>query len=96
MAVLIALMTGMILGMRFKFLVLVPGMIVAAFVLAALGVAHGDSVGTVAIAIIKVSISLQVGYLLGLAGKRGAVIMRAARMRKAAPRTRSAVSRHAH
>jgi hypothetical protein len=96
MLAVITFLAGALLGMRFKCLVLVPAL---AFVVAAIlfgGVAHSEDGGSTALAIVIASIGLQVGYLGGLFTIHAAVLMRAARIRKAVPHARRAVSGHAH
>jgi hypothetical protein len=96
MPALIALLTGVALGMRFKFLILVPAIISGALVVASLGAAHADSLASIACTIITVSAGLQLGYLGGLMSLQATAVFRAARLRKALPQRRHAVSRHAH
>jgi hypothetical protein len=94
-AALVALMTGVVLGMRFKFFILVPATLVAVVVILAVALAHGDDGGSIMMAILITAISLQAGYVVGLFARHAVVMMRAARMRRPLPAKR-AVSRHAH
>jgi hypothetical protein len=64
---LISLLTGMVLGQRFKVLAVVPA--IAASLLAAIGfgIVHSEGLGrTVLLAALTVA-SLQIGYLVGVA-----------------------------
>ena len=57
---------GATLSVRFKFLILFPAIGLATVGTAAVGIAHGDSVGAVMLTIALIAVALQVGYLLGL------------------------------
>ena len=57
---------GATLSVRFKFLILLPAIGLATVGTAAVGIAHGDSVGTVMLTIAFTAVALQVGYLFGL------------------------------
>jgi hypothetical protein len=88
----ITFMTGIVLGMRFKFLVLIPATVFAVVAIVAVGVAHADDTSSMVVAMLIATICLQAGYLGGLFGRYAAVVMRAARIRKAHPQARSAIS----
>ena len=57
---------GATLSVRFKFLILFPAIGLATAGAAAVGIAHGDSVGAVLLTIALIAVALQVGYLFGL------------------------------
>jgi hypothetical protein len=81
MLILLAFLLGAILGMRFKVLILIP---VIAFALIAIlvgGVTRGDTLSSILIAIVLVSIGLQIGYL---------ALARAGRLRKSSVQARPA------
>jgi hypothetical protein len=59
----IALLTGALLGMRFKVLVLVPTMALAIVAVVAGGIAHHDEASSIGHAMLMAAIGLQVGYL---------------------------------
>jgi hypothetical protein len=91
-----ALLTGILLGLRFKVLVLVPIMALAIGAVLAGGIAHHEEAGSVALAMLIAAASLQVGYLGGLSASHAMTVIRAARIRRAVPHTRRAASGHAH
>jgi hypothetical protein len=92
----ISLLTGILLGMRFKVLVLVPTVALAIGAVLAGGVAHHEQAGSIALAMLIAAVGLQVGYLGGLSGNHAVIVLRAARGRRGVPHTRRAVSGHAH
>lgn len=96
MPAMIALLTGVVLGMRFKFLVLIPAVMLATAWAVTIGIAHSDGVPSIALSTVAVCACLQLGYAGGLLMYQGAAVIRAARIRKALPGARRAVSRHAH
>ncbi len=61
----IGILVGAVLGLRFKVLVLVPVICVAIPIVLAAGIAHGDGVWRLALAMVVIATSLQVGYILG-------------------------------
>jgi hypothetical protein len=93
---LIALMIGLVLGMRYRFLILVPATVLAVIAILAVGITHADDAGSMIIGMLIAAICLQAGYVTGLCARYAAVMMRAARMRRAHPHAGRAVSGHAH
>ena len=90
MLILLVFLLGAILGMRFKVLVLIP---VIAFALIAIlvgGVTRGDSASAILIAIVLVSIGLQIGYLSGIATRYTIALARAGRVRESSVQARPA------
>ena len=73
---------GATLSVRFKFLILFPAIGLATVGTAAVGIAHGDSIGTVTLTIAFTAVALQVGYLFGLV-TRAVVTSRGVPERKA-------------
>jgi len=63
--VLLSLLMGMLLGQRFKVLVLVPTIGLSIIVTTLVGIAGGASSGEVVLASIAVGTGLQIGYLAG-------------------------------
>jgi hypothetical protein len=61
----IALLTGVLLGKRFKVLVLVPTVVLAAGAILAGSIAHHEA-GSITLAMLIAAVGLQVGYLGGL------------------------------
>jgi hypothetical protein len=96
MVALIALMTGLVLGMRYRFLILIPATVLAVIAILAVGLTHADDIGSMVFAMLIAAICLQAGYVTGLCARYAAVMMRAARMRRALPHAGRAVSGHAH
>jgi hypothetical protein len=92
----ITMLIGMLLGMRFKVLVLLPTMMLAIVAVLGGGIAHHEQAGSIALAILIAIVGVQVGYVGGLSANHALTVMRAARIRKAVPHTRRAVSGHAH
>jgi hypothetical protein len=64
---LISILVGAVLGMRFKVVILVPGVAFGLFAVTAAGLAHRDSLGTVALVMVLIATGLQLGYLFGTA-----------------------------
>lgn len=73
---------GAVLGLKFKVLVLVPAIVIAVLATVAQGMVHGDGIWQVGLATIVATVSLQVGYAVGLF-VREAVWPRASRVRPA-------------
>jgi hypothetical protein len=65
MTVCIGALIGAALGLRFNVFALFPTIILAAIGTAAVEVARGNQMGSVALAIVLVTIALQIGYLAG-------------------------------
>jgi hypothetical protein len=96
MVALIALMTGLVLGTRYRFLILVPATVIAVIAILAIGLAHAGDTGSMVVAMLIAAVCLQAGYVTGLCARYAAVMMRAARIRRASPHAGHAVSGHAH
>ena len=60
-------LVGIALGLRFKVLVLVPAIALAAIFALIVGLARGDGFGSIVLAMAIVGIALQLGYLVGIA-----------------------------
>jgi len=81
--VLISLLVGMVLGQRFKVLVLVPAIAVWLPVAIGVGIAHSEELGpTVLLAALAVA-SLQIGYLVGVGIRYSLAAARASGLRTA-------------
>jgi hypothetical protein len=96
MVALITLMTGVVLGTRFRFLILLPATVLAVAAILAIGLPQGDAARSMIVAMLVAAICLQVGYVAGLSARYTPVMMRAARMGRALPRAGRPVSGHAH
>jgi hypothetical protein len=57
-----AILTGVALGLRFNVLILVPAIGLALFGTAAVGIAHGDRIGSVVLTTVLVASAVQIGY----------------------------------
>jgi hypothetical protein len=77
----ISLLVGMVLGQRFKVLVLVPISAVALIIAVGVGTAQGNSLPLIAIISAAAISSLQIGYLVGISLRHLMVIARASRPR---------------
>jgi hypothetical protein len=61
----IGIIAGMLLGLLFKVLVLVPAMLLTAAVITVFGFAKGLGSGMIALIVFGAVVSLQVGYIVG-------------------------------
>lgn len=61
----LSLLAGIVLGQRFKVLVLLPGMAVVMLIASGLGITEGLSLFHIVTAVISAIASLQIGYLTG-------------------------------
>jgi predicted Na+-dependent transporter len=64
--IILNLLAGLVLGQRFKVLVLVPAIVLALLVAIGAGIARGDGVWSTALMAGAVGMALQIGYLAGL------------------------------
>jgi hypothetical protein len=62
----IGVVVGITLGLRFKVLVLVPAIALAVILMLIVGLADGDSFWSILLAILILSIFIQLGYLVGI------------------------------
>jgi hypothetical protein len=63
---LIGVIVGAVLGLRFKVLVLAPVICIALVIVAVDGVARGDELWRLAVSMIGIGTAVQVGYVLGI------------------------------
>jgi hypothetical protein len=61
----VALLVGALLGLRFRVTIVVPATFMAVAIVTVNGMAHGDGAAAIALAVVVVAASLQVGYLAG-------------------------------
>src|ERR1700686_1904028 len=61
----ISILIGAALGLRFSVLILLPTIVLATLITAAIGIAHGDQIWSVALAMVLVATALQISYLAG-------------------------------
>jgi membrane protein DedA with SNARE-associated domain len=74
------LLAGMVLGQRFKVLILLPGITVVVIAAVAMGIARAEHLRLIALMAVGAAAALQVGYLLGTAIRAFLVAARAARI----------------
>jgi hypothetical protein len=91
--ILICLLLGAVLGQRFKILVLVPGMAAVLPLVAAVGIVRADPYGQIAIAVIVAAVSLQLGYLAGIALRHLMVLLRATQINASSRSPRASAPR---
>jgi hypothetical protein len=78
--VLICVLLGAVLGLRFKVLVLIPGLAVMLPITAGAGIVRADALGRIVFAMVAGAICLQVGYLAGICMRHLMVVARASRI----------------
>jgi hypothetical protein len=93
---LVALMAGFVLGMRYRFFILIPTTVLAIVMTVTLGVAHGDTAASIALGALLAAACLQGGYFAGLLARLAPVAMRTARRHKPLALPHPKISRHAH
>ena len=64
--VIILVLAGAALGMRFKVMILVPAVTLTVLFAAIVGVARGDQFWSIAAAMILLGTAIQIGYLAGI------------------------------
>ena len=62
----IAVVVGIALGLRFKVLILVPAIGIAEIFALIVGLARGESFGSIVLAMAVVWLAVQLGYLIGI------------------------------
>jgi hypothetical protein len=77
--ILFSLLAGLVLGQRFKVLVLVPAIMLALLAGVGSGVARADGIWWTALTAVAAGTALQIGYLIGLVIRHIPVIGRAGR-----------------
>ncbi len=65
----LGLLCGLVLGLRFDVLILLPAILLGWFVAMADGLIAGGGAGSIAIGMAVAAIALQAGYLLGVAAQ---------------------------
>jgi hypothetical protein len=88
----ISLLAGMVLGQRFKVLILVPALALALVLAIGSGIARADTIWSIILMGATAGTSLQIGYLAGVGIRHALVAARASRSR-ATSRTSSAPAR---
>jgi uncharacterized membrane protein len=77
----LSLLAGMVLGQRFKVLILIPAIAVALFGAICAGILLGQNPWSIALMSIGVTTGLQIGYLMGTAIRFFLVASRTLRLR---------------
>jgi hypothetical protein len=62
----IGFLIGAALGTRFKVFIVIPAIGLALLGTAGIGIAHGDPIGSVALTMLLIAATLQLGYLAGV------------------------------
>jgi hypothetical protein len=83
MVALLSLMTGMVLGMRFKLLILVPAIACVVLVAAGYGIAFDYGLGLTMLIVAAALITLQVGYFVGVLIRHSVTAARLSALRSA-------------
>jgi hypothetical protein len=87
-----AILTGAMLGLRFKVLILVPATVIGSAATLGAGMTHSNSLWSILLAIVLVISALQMGYLGGAVIR---FVSAGARVRKDSPGIIAAVQRPA-
>jgi hypothetical protein len=95
-SLIISLLAGMVLGQRFKVLILLPAIGFAVIVAIGAGIAQGDHFWSIVLLAVAVTVALQIGYLLGTGIRSFIVAGRASRLFRPSVPTPAAVRRPAH
>jgi hypothetical protein len=61
----VGIFVGIILGLRFKALVLVPTLLVTVGIVAIIGIAEGHHLSAILLSVFGLIVSLQIGYVAG-------------------------------
>jgi hypothetical protein len=77
--IVISLLAGMVLGQRFKVLVLAPAIAFAVLAAIGAGVARPDAIWAIVLAAVATTASLQIGYLAGIGIRHLRIAARASR-----------------
>jgi lipid-binding SYLF domain-containing protein len=93
---LISLLVGMVLGQRFRVLVLIPAFAIGLALTIGAGIVGADAAWSTALMAAVTTISLQIGYFAGIGIRRLTVAVRASRLRIASPAGSAPTRRPAH
>lgn len=63
--IIVSVLAGMAIGLRFKVLMIMPAIFVAALSTAAIMIAQGDHAWTIILATVSSAVGVQIGYLCG-------------------------------
>jgi hypothetical protein len=63
--ILLGVLLGAVLGLRFKMFALVPGMLLGLMIAGVRGIAHGDGIWHIAATMVLVVVAIQLGFLAG-------------------------------
>jgi hypothetical protein len=82
LVVILALLLGAVLGMRFKVLILLPAIICAVIIITTGGIASGVHGFAILVMAALASVCLQLGYFAGVMTRYVMVVARAGRLRR--------------
>jgi hypothetical protein len=75
----ISVLAGMVLGQRFKVLILVPAIVVALLVSVGFGITRGGTVWSISLMAAATAASVQIGYLVGIGIRHFLLVARASK-----------------
>jgi hypothetical protein len=70
----VGIFVGIILGLRFKILVLVPTLLIAMGIVAMVGIAEGHHLSAILLTEFGLIVSLQIGYVVGCVSQHPATV----------------------
>lgn len=80
MPVVISLLVGMLVGQRFRVLVLLPSILLSAAFTIGVGLAHAEANWMIVAMTVLATVSMQIGYLLGATAHHLMLLARASRI----------------
>jgi hypothetical protein len=83
----LSLLAGMVLGQRFKILIVALAILIVVLVIAGVGVILGETPRLIALSAATAIVCLQVGYLVGIILRQVLLTARLGRLRAASPMT---------
>jgi hypothetical protein len=95
MSIIISFLAGMVLGQRFKVLILIPAIVIAVVATVGVGLAQAFNVWSIVLMALAVMTVLQIGYLVGTGIRTFMVAARAACLHRRPAATPAAIRRAA-
>jgi hypothetical protein len=95
-SLIVSFLVGMVLGQRFKVLILLPAIALALIAVVGGGIARAEQVWSIALIAVGVIVALQIGYLIGTGIRALIVGARASRAYPGSVRAPAIVRRTAH
>jgi hypothetical protein len=96
MVALLSLITGIVLGMRFKVLILVPAIAFVVPIAFGFGIVHHHAFGPAVLAAVAALASLQIGYFVGIPFRNSLAAVRISGLRNASLTRSHTTRRTAH